>query len=188
MADLIICERNDLVNIANAIRTHTGKTDGIILGDMVSEINKAIELKEPTLQSKTVSPSTSSQTVKPDTGYDGLSQVTVNGDANLVAENIKKDVTIFGKTGTYEGEGGSTVEMGAFILKFTNGNITARPFEIGMTWAEFCDSPYNSDNLLFIYNGDVQHGAGYSLSQSSSALIENKKTYSTIFVGGGGSD
>lgn len=28
---------------------------------------------------------------------------TIKGDANLVAGNIKKDVTIFGKTGTYEG-------------------------------------------------------------------------------------
>ena len=40
---------------------------------------------------------------KVETVPDGLSQVTVNGDADLVAGNIKKDVEIFGVTGTYEG-------------------------------------------------------------------------------------
>lgn len=70
----------------------------------------------PNLQSKTKSytPTTSQQTetVTADSGYDGLSQVdiTVSGDANLTARNIKKDVSIFGVTGTYEGSGGGVYQ------------------------------------------------------------------------------
>ena len=68
----------------------------------------------PSLQSKTATPSTSQQTITPDSGYDGLSQVTVSAvtssiDANITAGNIKKDVSILGVTGTYEGSGGATL-------------------------------------------------------------------------------
>ena len=56
------------------------------------------------LQEKTVIPSQSDITVVPDSGYMALSRVTVKGDSALAAENIKKDVTVFGVTGSYEGE------------------------------------------------------------------------------------
>ena len=61
-----------------------------------AEVNVAARLSNP----KTVVPSAASQTVLPDQGDDGLSQVTVSGDSNLVAGNIKQGVSIFNVEGT----------------------------------------------------------------------------------------
>ena len=49
-----------------------------------------------------VTPTTSDQTIDTTTN----NSIKVKGDANLVAGNIKKDVEIFGTTGSYEGGGG----------------------------------------------------------------------------------
>lgn len=54
------------------------------------------------LQVKVARSSSSDQDVEADAGYAGLSKVTVQGDANLVASNIKKDVEILGVVGTYD--------------------------------------------------------------------------------------
>ena len=66
---------------ADAIRGKTGKTADIPWNEstgFASEIASIPTETEPNLQAKTATPSTSAQTVKPDSGYDGLSQVTVN--------------------------------------------------------------------------------------------------------------
>ena len=56
----------------------------------------------PTLQSRTVTPSSSTQYITPQSRYDALSQVTVYGDSNLVSSNIKSGVSIFGVSGNLE--------------------------------------------------------------------------------------
>lgn len=85
------------------------------------------------LDSKTVDPSTNNITVT--SSKDGLSSVTVNHvtssiDSNIKAGNIKKDITILGVTGTYEG-GGDPVPVpveyisneGSLNLVFNSGYI-----------------------------------------------------------------
>lgn len=58
---------------------------------------------------KEVNPSTSSQSILPSEGFEGMKQVIVNPvtpaiDSNIKAENIKKDISILGINGTFEGE------------------------------------------------------------------------------------
>ena len=65
---------------------------------------------EPTLETLTVTPSTTAQTLTPPSGVDGFDEVSVNAvtaaiDSDIQAGNIKSGVEILGVTGTYTGEG-----------------------------------------------------------------------------------
>lgn len=106
-------EVDDVTEETTAYTTKLGTQDTIIEQIVTALQNKtAVEAKEE--QEKTVTPTSSIQEVVPDDGKT-LSKVTVNGDSDLVAENIKKDVEIFGVTGTYEGSGSSSVDLKALV-------------------------------------------------------------------------
>lgn len=89
-----------------------------VQGELISQIQTALESKTaytPLLQVKSVVPTTTAQDVTADSGYDGLSRVTVAGDAKLVPNNIAEGVSIFGVMGSLKGGG---------ELKYATGTIS----------------------------------------------------------------
>ena len=90
---------NDLKTSRNNIATAIGnKGVTVPSGTKLSGLASLVDsIERPELQSKTVTPTTSNQTINPDNGYNGLSQVTVNAIPNQKTED---DVTASGATVT----------------------------------------------------------------------------------------
>lgn len=105
--------RDAFVDIKDALETKTGQSlDNVVVEQydtIIANINP-----QPSLQTKSLTPdfSNGNVVVEPDQGYDGIDEVTITKDVDLVASNIKKNVDLFGIVGSYEGSGGG--------LSFTN--------------------------------------------------------------------
>ena len=93
-----------LTGIANTLRAKKGTTGLINPQDFESEIASIQTGSTITLQTKTATPTKSTQTITPDNTYGGLSSVTVHpipdeyittSDATATASDIKKDKTAY---------------------------------------------------------------------------------------------
>ena len=116
-------------------------------------------------QDKTVTPSTTKQTVNCDSGYVGIRSVTVNPvtsaiDSNIIPANIKKGVSILGVEGTLE-TGTSTNYVPLKYIEYSdnvfyrllssNVNLT-RNFKLRLTYSK--SNPYGYPISI---NNDTQH-------------------------------
>lgn len=121
---------------------------------------------------QTITPTTTNQTISSGTYLTGTQ--TILGDANLIAANIAKDITIFGVLGTFTGGGSIEMESGEFTpqsdasrptILFTNTH-TLPPSFVYAVYNGF-PSATSSNQAFFLI--DLLALSGYPMYYSGSS-------------------
>lgn len=118
----------------------------------------------PSKAAATYTPSTSNQTIASGTYLTGTQ--TIAGDANLVAENIKSGVSIFGIDGSYEGSGGS----GGGSTETITITITSMP-EPGM-------EVWYLDGTMTLHQEEISRGSSFTIMKGTLLVVTSCMTAS----------
>lgn len=123
----------------------------------------------PVINSLSITPSTSAQTITAPSGVNGYSPISVSAvtssiDANITAANIKSGITILGVTGTYSGSANQPLTLKKKLIEITGGSILANdPAQV------FSDFGFVSNNIQNVFAG-VFYGA-YRGNSSNTGTI-----------------
>lgn len=105
-------------------------------------------------QTKSITPTLNQQTIKPDAGYDALLNLIVEAvthqiDPNIIAENIRNNITILGITGTFRGENDYWLDLSNLAGVPVLGNKTFGEGEFSQTAIDINDNLFDiKDNFI----------------------------------------
>ena len=166
----------ELGSIANAIRTKGGTTaSSVYPQDFVSAIN-AISTggggeSTPNLQAKAVTSSTATQTVRPDTSYDGLSQVTVNAYTTT-----SKTVTSSTATQTVTPGSGYNALSQVVVNAIGTGSVTPTASKGTVSNHQISITPKATVTAGYVSAGTP---SGTAVTVSASELVSGSQTVTT---------
>ena len=141
MSNNLLNNTASLQNILEALQNKAAPSGGVDTTDATATANDILSGKTAYANgqkiigniafapARTITPSATSQTAI-SAGYYANGAITVAGDSNLVADNIKKGISIFGVNGNYEGGGGITdtsiedMLIGGALTTYTNDRVT----------------------------------------------------------------
>lgn len=180
LADMLFREAAELYVRVEASRFGNATAEDVLEGKTFTstagiKVTGTAKATVPTLQAKTVTPSSAEQTVTPDSSYDGLSSVTVEGDTNLVAENIKRGVSIFGVVGSFEGSGGgggggSSYNCEAYHITSASAKLHFTTTGTVKVWGYgYKSGGYMGTHYSFV--GDGYYAGGYGAPSKTSATF-----------------
>lgn len=143
---------------------------------------------QPSISSLNVTPTTSAQTITAPSGTDGYSPVNVSAvtaaiDANITAGNIKKNVSILGVTGSYEGSGGGSSNTLSQYVITANGDAIANEAVLdSTTFADIITINYKALNSL-CYNIPTDNITGDIIFHNLVSVEESGLSYAFRYCG-----
>lgn len=122
-----------------------------------------------------VTPKSTPQYINLPSGYNVAKSILVNGDLRLIADNIKKDVTIFGVKGTYTGSGSVPTGIPSDFT-INNGSYSTSTITINNT---------SSSPAYYMLNNQT---AWNTISAGASATVSTGRFFTWIKWSGGSGD